>query len=117
MVYPPDIALIWSFADFWEVVIPFCAFRWFQADPGLFSKRDLLIFLIAGVFLNNFAGAAWGTWALSISGIISQKQIMITFLGWLITNIFVCGLICPVLLKGLTPFLRTHELYQGKIVR
>ncbi len=55
-----DVSLFWSLADFWQVLIPLVAFRYFGADPALTSRRDLVIALFFGVLLNNLCGAVWG---------------------------------------------------------
>lgn len=110
---PLDVSLYWSFADFWQALIPFVACMRFHTDPSLPTKYDLLIFILFGVILNNLAGAVWGSCTLAISGIISPEQIMETMYGWFLVNVAVCIVLCPFLLVFLTPWMKTQEVYQG----
>ncbi|RJS78776.1 hypothetical protein CW713_09050 [Methanophagales archaeon] len=57
---PLNINLYWSLANLWQVLIPLIAFKRFDADIGLRTRRDFLIFLIFGWLLNNLVGASWG---------------------------------------------------------
>ena len=110
---PADVSLSWSFADLWQALIPYVAFRYFHADPALSTRRDLMIFLIFGVMINNIAGAVWGSYTLAYGGIIETSQIMMTLIGWFLVNLAVCGILAPFILITVTPWMKTQELYMG----
>ena len=108
---PPDVSLYWSLADFWQVVIPLLAFRLFHADPSLRTMRDIGILLVYGVFLNNLAGALWGSVCLAVGGVIPWSDIITVMYGWWLGNCIVCLLLVPPLLYICTPFVRKHPLF------
>jgi hypothetical protein len=111
---PPIINLVWSLADFWQVLIPLIAFRYFDADPALKSWRDLGILAVFGIFLNNIAGAAWGSLTLATGGIIPWSGTVPVFFGWLAGNIIVSIVLIPAILFLLTPVIQDHDLYAGR---
>jgi integral membrane sensor domain MASE1 len=94
-----DVNLYWSLADVWQVLILLAAFKAFDADVGLRTKRDFLIFLIFGWLLNNVVGAGWGANMLAVSGLASWNDIPSIFTGWLIGNLIVTIAITPILLE------------------
>ena len=100
---PLDVNLYWSLADVWQVLIPLAAFKAFDADVGLKTRRDFLIFLIFGWLLNNVAGAGWGASMLAVGGLASWNDVSGIFTGWLIGNLIVTIAITPILLRYLTP--------------
>lgn len=110
---PVDVSLYWSFADLWQALIPYVAFRYFHADPALSTRRDRMIFFIFGVIINNIAGAAWGSYTLAYGGIIEAGQIMMTIFVWFLGNVVVCGILAPLILVLVTPWIKTQELYMG----
>lgn len=113
---PVDVSLYWSFADLWQALIPYVAFRYFHADPALSTRRDLMIFFIFGVMINNIAGAVWGSYTLAYGGIIEISQIMMTMIGWFLVNLAVCSILSPIILIFVTPWIKTQELYMGEYV-
>jgi integral membrane sensor domain MASE1 len=90
-------------ANLWQVLIPLAAFKAFDADIGLRTKRGFLIFLIFGWLLNNLVGAGWGASMLAIGGIASWSDVSGIFTGWLIGNLIVTIVITPLLLRYVTP--------------
>lgn len=110
---PPDVNSYWSLADLLQVLIPLGAFNISGSDIGLKTKRDFLIFLVFGVFLNNLAGAGWGTGTLALSGIISWNNAPEIFAGWFIPNMIVTIVITPLLLRYVTPQIKKSGLYVG----
>ncbi|PWR76254.1 hypothetical protein ACKUB1_13035 [Methanospirillum stamsii] len=110
---PFSVSLYWSFADLWQVLIPYLAFRHFHVHTALISRRDIGIFIISCVIINNLIGAVWGAYTLEIGGIISHAQVAGTIFRWFVTNSVVCGILVPVLLVFVTPWMKTHELYLG----
>jgi len=110
MGIPPSVNLYWSLADLWQVLIPLAAFRAFRADTGLRSRRDLGIFLAFGWFLNNLAGAAWGSVTLATGGVVPWEEVPGLLWSWFLGNLVVTILIAPALLYFLTPRLRDAGL-------
>jgi len=108
---PPDVSLYWSLADFWQVLIPLLAFRVLKADPSLRSVRDVGILLVSGVFLNNLAGALWGSMSLAVGGEIPWSEINTVFYEWWFGNCIVCLLLVPPILYLVTPVIRDHNLF------
>ena len=107
---PLDVNIYWSLADLWQVLIPLMAFKTFDADVGLRTRRDFLIFLIFGWMLNNVVGAGWGASTLALGGIASWNDVPSIFLGWLIGNLIVTIAIAPLLLRYITPFIQKAKL-------
>ena len=107
----PEVSLLWSLADFWQVIIPLLAFRFFKADPSLRSARDLGILVVFGIILNNIAGALWGSVTLALPGTIPWGEVMSVFYGWLIGNLVVCITLVPLALYFITPMVRQHQLF------
>ena len=108
---PPDVSLYWSLADLWQVLIPLLAFRVLKADPSLRSVRDVGILLVSGVFLNNLAGAIWGSMSLAVGGEIPWSEINTVFYEWWLGNCIVCLLLVPPILYLVTPVIRDHNLF------
>ncbi len=108
---PADVNLFWSLADFWQVLIPLVAFRYFLADPALVSRRDLAIALLSGVLLNNLCGALWGSVTLALGGVIAWNAVASAFYAWWLGNSIVCLVLVPAILYIFTPFVRSHELF------
>ena len=103
---PLHVNIYWSLADVWQVLIPLVAFMTFKSDIGLSSKKDWIIFLLFGWFLNNLIGALWGTSALIFGGLVSWSEFNSIFLNWFLVNLGVTIVITPILLKLLTPYIR-----------
>jgi hypothetical protein len=108
---PLDINSYWSLADLWQVLIPLIAFRALNADVGLRTKRDFLIFLIFGWILNNLIGAIWGAITLILGGIALWNEFSVLFTGWFVGNLIVTIIITPLLLRFVTPFIKKYGLY------
>lgn len=110
---PVGVSLYWSFADLWQVLIPYLAFRYFHASPTLNNRSDIMVLIIFGVLINNFLGAVWGGYTLEFGGIIAHSQVSGTIFRWFIINSLVSGLLVPVLLVFGTPWMKKQELYLG----
>lgn len=107
---PADVSLFWSLADFWQVLIPLVAFRTLHADPALLTRRDLVILIVFGVFLNNLCGAIWGSLTLALGGVIPWSSAVSAFYVWWLSNSIVCLVLLPLILYIFTPLVRAHEL-------
>lgn len=103
---PAAVLVFIGLADFVQVLIPVVAFQLFAADPGLSTRRDLLVYLAFGWFFNNLVGALLGTGSLILFGIIQPNLFLASFSGWLVGNLIVTLVVTTVLLKLGTPFVR-----------
>ncbi|MBP2030429.1 hypothetical protein J2755_001363 [Methanohalophilus levihalophilus] len=108
---PPEVNIIWSVADFWQVLIPLAAFKILNGDIRLLTRRDMLIFLVFGLFLNNLLGAVWGSSMLFASNIVTWEQWFNTFQGWFVGNLVVTIIITPLLLRYVTPYIQNTQTY------
>jgi hypothetical protein len=107
---PTAVLLFIGLADFVQVLLPVVAFRLFAADPGLSTRRDLLVYLAFGWFLNNLVGALLGAGSLLLFGIIQPDLFLASFSGWLVGNLIVTLVVTTVLLKLGTPFVRRRGI-------
>jgi integral membrane sensor domain MASE1 len=107
---PPGINLVWSLADFWQVIIPLVAFRTLKIEAPPKGLKEVLALLIFGVLLNNLAGAFWGSMTLALAGIISWNDTIPVFFSWLSGNVISCLVLVPALLYFVTPLIRDHSL-------
>ena len=105
------VAIYWSLADVWQVLIPLVAFRTFKANIELRTRKDLSIFLIFGVILNNLIGAGWGAVTLAIGRVISWSNVTFIFGSWFATNLMVTAIITTLTLRYLTPHVRRARLH------
>jgi len=108
---PPDISLLKSFSDFFQVIIPLLACKYYNVDISLKTRRDLLVLLVFGIILNNFVGAVWGSLFLVFGHIIPMSQFGSSFYAWFIGNVVICIIFVPILLHSLTPRIKEHELF------
>jgi len=107
---PAAVLLFIGLADFVQVLIPVVAFQLFAADPGLSTRRDLLIYLAFGWFLNNLIGALIGSGSLLLVGIIQPNLFLASYFGWLVGNLIVTFMVTTVLLKLGTPLVRRRGI-------
>lgn len=111
---PFKVNLYWSAADVWQVLIPLAAFKAFNADVGLKTRRDFVIFLIFGWLLNSLVGASWGASMLAIGGVASWNDFPGIFTGWLIGDLIVIIVITPLLLRYITPHIQKTGVFVKK---
>ena len=107
---PATAGLFIGLADLVQVLLPVVAFQYFAADPGLSTRRDLLVYLAFGWLLNNLAGALIGPGSLLLFGIIQPALFLASFSGWLVGNLIVTLVVTTALLKLGTPFLRRRGI-------
>ena len=111
---PPVVTSVWALSDLWQVILPLLIFQYCKGDLYLRTRRDLWLFLGFAVFLNNLAGAAWGTGTLLLSGMVTGEQAAEIFTGWWVGNVVLTLLAVPVLLRYATPVLaKRHLLIEG----
>jgi hypothetical protein len=108
---PVTVALYFSLANLWQVLIPLIAFRIFDVHAGMEFTRDLFHLVLFGTILNNVIGAAWGSVALAIGGVIGWSQVMSVFTAWLIGNVIVTIIIVPVVLRHFTPRVEKSKVF------
>jgi hypothetical protein len=108
---PVTVALYFSLANLWQVLIPLIAFRIFDVHVGMESTRDLFHLVLFGTILNNVIGAAWGSVSLAIAGIDTWSQVPSAFLAWFIGNIIVTIIIVPLVLRHFTPRVEKSKVF------
>ena len=108
---PPIVAIYWSVAGLLQVLIPLVAFRTFNIDLALDSRRDWTILLLFGVLINNIVGATWGGLTLAAGGIIPQADIGGVIFTWFLGNIIVTLLVVPIALRRLSPRIMKSKLF------
>jgi hypothetical protein len=99
---PFTVALYFSLANLWMVLIPLFTFRYFKVNVGMESGRDLFHLLLFGTIINNIVSAAWGAATLALGGIIAWSAFGSVFVPWLVGNIVIILLIVPLALSQFT---------------
>jgi len=110
----PEVSFVWSIADLLQVIIPLFAFRLLGADVSLKTRRDLLVFVLFGIVLNNLAGAVWGTLSLYQAGLVTAAVLPLEFFTWFVGNIILTAVIVTPVLWFFTPVIRRHELFVAR---
>lgn len=111
---PPDVALYWSLADLWQVLIPLVALRMLHINLDLSTRRDQVNVLLFAVLINNAFGAAWGAVTLAIGHTIEWADVASVFANWFIMNVILCLLIVVPALFYLSPTVQKSKLYVSK---
>ena len=99
---PASVALYFSLANLWMVLIPLITFRIFKVNVEMESGRDLFHLVLFGAIINNIVAAAWGAASLAIGGIIEWSAFTSVFVPWLIGNVVIILLIVPLALSRFT---------------
>jgi len=110
----PEFCLVWSIADLLQVIIPLFAFRLLGADVSLKNRRDLVVFVLFGIILNNLAGALWGTLFLHQAGLVTAAALPLEFFTWFVGNMIITAVIVTPVLCFFTPVIRRHELFVAR---
>jgi len=108
---PAHVNWYWSLSGLWQVLIPLVAFRMLNGDLTLGKRRDILVFVIFGVVVNNAFGALWGTVTLAIGNMIAWAEVTPAFFAWFIGNIVVTAVIVPLALRYGTPHIRKTKVF------
>jgi integral membrane sensor domain MASE1 len=108
---PTSVAIYFSLADLWMVLIPLAAFRIFDVNVGIESRRDLFHLVLFGVILNNVIAAAWGSLSLAMGGVIEWGGVPAAFLLWLIGNAIIIVIIAPLVLHRFTPVVAKSRVF------
>jgi len=108
---PVQVNWYWSLAGLWQVLIPLVAFRMLNADLALSKRRDILIFVIFGVLVNNAFGTLWGTVTLAVGNMIAWAEVTPAFVAWCIGNIVVTAVIVPLALFYGTPRIQKTKIF------
>jgi len=99
---PLTVALYFSLANLWMVLIPLFTFRYFKVNVGMESGRDLFHLLLFGTIINTIVSAAWGAASLAVGGIITWSAFGSVFVPWIIGNVVIILLIVPLALSQFT---------------
>jgi hypothetical protein len=105
------VAIYFSFAALWMVLVPLAAFRIFDANVGIESRRDLFHLVLFGAILNNIIAAAWGSISLAMGGIITWSAIMTAFVPWFAGSAIFTIIIAPLVLSRFTPRVEKSKVF------
>jgi hypothetical protein len=108
---PAGVNWYWSLSGLWQVLIPLVAFRMLSVDPGLGKRRDMIIFIVFGLVINNAFGALWGTVTLAIGNMIAWADVTPAFFIWFIGNVIATALIVPLALRHGTPHIQKTKVF------
>ena len=108
---PGPVAIYFSFAALWMVLVPLAAFRIFDANVGIVSRRDLFHLVLFGAILNNIIAAAWGSISLAMGGIITWDAIMTAFVPWFAGSAIFTIIIAPLVLSRYTPRVEKSKVF------
>jgi len=108
---PVSVAIYFSLAALWMVLIPLAAFRMFDVKVSIESRRDLFHLVLFGAILNNVIAAAWASLSLAIVGFIEWSSVMSTFLPWMIGNAIMIIIIAPLVLNRYTPRVEKSKVF------
>jgi len=111
---PVSVAIYFSLAALWMVLVPLAAFRMFDVKAGIESRRDLFHLVLFGAILNNVIAAAWASLSLAIGGIIGWSSVMSAFLPWLIGNAIIIIIIAPLVLNRCTSRVEKSKVFVRK---
>jgi integral membrane sensor domain MASE1 len=82
-----------------------------NVDVTLDKRRDMMIFVIFGIVINNAFGALWGTVTLAIGNMIAWTEVTPAFFAWFIGNVIVTALIVPLALRYVTPKIEKSKVF------
>lgn len=99
---PATVALYFSLANLWMVLIPLVTFRIFKVNVGMDSGRDLFHLVLFGTIINTIVSAAWGAASLALGGVIAWSAFGSVFVPWVIGNVVIILLIVPLALSQFT---------------
>jgi hypothetical protein len=108
---PPAVIWYWSLSGLWQVLIPLFALRMLDGDIRLRKPRDIIIFVIFGILLNNAFGALWGTVTLALGNEIAWAQVSPACFAWFAGNVIITALIVPLALRYVTPKIERSKVF------
>ncbi|MFQ5999547.1 MAG: hypothetical protein ACE5J6_02090 [Candidatus Bathyarchaeia archaeon] len=102
-VNPLHIAPLLALSAIAQSAIPAWAFKFFKADPRLKIARDVVVFVLFGVFLNSLAGTLIGPTVWYIFGAVSWRMLItVSMPSWFIRGLIINTIISIPLLKLLS---------------
>ena len=107
----PAVIWYWSLAGLWQVLIPLVALRMLDGDVRLGKRRDMVIFVIFGILVNNAFGALWGAVTLALGNGIAWAQVSPAFFAWFIGNAIITALVVPIALRYVTPKIERSKVF------
>ncbi|OPY37409.1 MAG: hypothetical protein A4E35_01325 [Methanoregula sp. PtaU1.Bin051] len=108
---PPEVAVYWALADFWQALIPLVALRMLRINLDLSTRRDLVNVILFAVIINNAFGAAWGGVTLALGHVIEWAEVTSVFTSWFASNVILTALILLPALFYLTPKVAKSRLF------
>ena len=108
---PGSVAIFFSLASLWMVLVPLAAFRIFEANARVESRRDLFHLVLFGAVLNNIIAAAWGSISLAVGGVIAWSTIMAAFVPLFAGSAVFTVIIAPLVLHRCTPRVEKSKIF------
>ena len=108
---PGSVAIYFSLASLWMVLVPLAAFRIFEANALIESRRDLFHLVLFGAILNNIIAAAWGSISLAVGGVITWNTIIAAFVPICAGNALFTVIIAPLVLHHCTPRVEKSRVF------
>jgi len=106
---PILVAIPFGFGDFFQMGIPFFAYRLLAPRFGLdqlgrdvYTRKGFLFFLLTAVLPNNLIGALYGVWILILGGLIPVEAFWPSVIAWWFGNCVVTVVIAPIIMRGLS---------------
>jgi len=106
-----SVAIYFSLASLWMVLVPLAAFRIFEANALIESRRDLFHLVLFGAILNNIIAAAWGSISLAVGGVITWNTIIAAFVPICAGNALFTVIIAPLVLHHCTPRVEKSRVF------
>ena len=94
---PASVAVYFSLANLWQVLIPLAAFRIFDVNVGIESRRDLFHLVLFGVVLSTYRGGV-GFGSAGNRRAYCMVQVGSAFTSWLVGNALITIIIVPLVL-------------------
>lgn len=114
---PLLISIPFAFVDWIQFGIPLLAYRLLARRFGLhplgkdvYTLKGFLFFLVFGVVVPNGLGALYGIAILSAGGLVPPDAFGPAVVGWWVGNMVVSVIICPILLRTVTPIVERYGL-------
>lgn len=107
---PVSIALVFGFVDFISELPILLCYRWlapkFGLDPlgrDVYTVKGFAFFFVVVSFLTRMISATYGVGVLYLFGLLPPDVVPIAWLGWFVGDLLVTVVICPILLRTLSP--------------
>ncbi|MCL4458932.1 MAG: MASE1 domain-containing protein [Chloroflexi bacterium] len=109
-------ALVMKFGAGLQALVVALAFRAFNVNPALPTKKDWVYYIIFGVVVAHLFGATWGVGSLAAFGIIPWGVFWVAWVPWVIGNMIVVAIITTPLFLGVSRVVLRSAAYMKGMV-